>query len=340
MKDGTMRAAVLSAPGKPLEIANVDIPQPGPGQILIRLEASGVCHTDVHVWRGDVMPVVWPEPFILGHEGVGIVAAIGPDVEGWSTGDRAGAAWIHDTCGQCAECHDGEESFCQSHRAHGFNVPGTFAEYVVADARFAARLPASGKASALAPLMCAGLTAYGALRRAELVKGETCVIFGCGGLGLYAVQLATRAGARVIAVDTSDEKLATAAAFGAWRTLKASSKLANRWDVADQANVCINFAPTSATWDMMIAAIRPRGRIVAAAMVSQPVDLNQEWLTGNGVKITGTSVGTRAQMAELIALHQQDPFAADVTEIALEDVTRALENLDRGSAKGRYCVVL
>ena len=333
-----MRAAILSGHGQPLKIVDVEVPAPGPGQILIKLEASGVCHTDVHIWQGGVAPAVEPAPFVLGHEGVGVVAAVGPGVLDWSVGERAGAAWLHDTCGSCSECRDGEELFCQTHRAHGFNVPGTFAEYVVADARFAARLPA-GDPSVLAPLMCAGLTAFGALQRAELSEGETCAIFGCGGLGLYAVQFAVRAGARVIAVDRDEEKLAIAAAYGADKTMRATVDLASRWDPSDRAHVCVNFAPTTATWDVMVAAVRPRGRIVAAAMVSQPVGLNQEWLTASGVHITGTSVGTRAQMAELMAIHAEEPLGGEITKISLDDVTDALSALDAGTAKGRFCVM-
>lgn len=332
----TMRAAILGRHGEPLEIKEVPLPNPGPGQILIKLEASGVCHTDVHIWRGDVLPSSNPDPFILGHEGVGTVAALGPDVADWSIGERAGAAWLHDTCGHCAECTEGFESFCHDQRAHGLNVPGTFAEYIVADAAFAARVP-GGSAATLAPLMCAGLTAYGAIRRAELQKGETCVIFGCGGLGLYAVQLAIRIGARVIAVDRDADKLTVARSLGAHEVVRPGPDTDNGWP-ADLAHVCINFAPTSATWDIMVSAIRPRGRIIAAAMVSKPVGLNQEWLTASGVHITGTSVGTRAQMTELMELQARAPLMDQVTTIPLEEVTAALQALADGTAKGRFSI--
>ncbi len=333
-----MLAATMDGFGRPLRIQQVARPKPGRGEILIRIEASGVCHTDVHVWKGDVRPERAPSPFILGHEGVGIVAAVGPDVPDWSIGDRAGAAWLHNTCGQCAECREGEESFCQFQIAHGFNAPGTFAEYTVVDSRYAARLPL-GDATALAPLLCAGLTAYGAIRRAELAAGECCAIFGCGGLGLYAVQLAARAGARVIAVDKDEGKLALATAYGAQSTVRAGSDLASQWNPNDRAHVCINFAPTTATWDAMVAAIRPRGRIVAAAMVPERVALSQEWLVASGVRITGTSVGTRAQMLELMNFHSAKPFVSEITRIPLQEVTNALMALDQGTAKGRFCIV-
>lgn len=155
-----MRAAALGAPGAPLQLVEVPVPRPGPGEILIRLETSGVCHTDVHVWQGHYRPARPPEPFILGHEGVGRVAELGSGVTDWAIGDRAGAAWQHEACGVCVACRTGREGVCQAQKAHGYDVPGTFAEYVVAKAAFAARVP-EGDAAALAPLMCAGLTGPG-----------------------------------------------------------------------------------------------------------------------------------------------------------------------------------
>ncbi len=322
----TMLAATLKAYGKPLEIGMVARPEPASNQILIKLEASGVCHTDVHVWKGGLRPAANPSPFVLGHEGVGRVVTLGAGVSDWRVGDRAGAAWIHNTCGVCDECAAQEESFCQTHNAHGFNVPGTFAEYVLADAQFAARLP-EGDAALLAPLLCAGLTAYGALKRAELKAGETVAIFGCGGLGLYAVQLARRMGVQVIAVDRDPLKLELAKNYGAETATPLST-----------AHVCINFAPTTATWDQMLAMIRPRGRIISAAMVPEPVTLNQEWLLSTGVRIMGTSVGTRVQMAELLKIHAEKQLIGAVTRIGLTDVTQALEALESGTSKGRFCV--
>lgn len=327
-----MRAAVLDEPGQPLRLTRLPVPAPGPGEILIRLEASGVCHSDVHVWKGEMVPALAPQPFILGHEGVGRVVAIGADVDDWKIGDRAGAAWLHDTCGRCNECRSGHESFCQYQRAHGFNVPGTFAEYVVAKAAFAVRLPEGGAAE-LAPLMCAGLTAFGALERAGLQHDETCAIFGCGGLGLYAVQLAARRGARVLAVDSDPLKLDLAKDLGATQVA-----LAGRMPTDITAHVVVNFAPTTRTWEAMVAVARPLGRIVAAAMVAEPVPLSQEWLASTGISVTGTSVGTRQQMQSLMALHAQEPLRTEIHEITLDQTTEALMALSQGRAKGRYCI--
>ena len=333
-----MRAAVLDGYGQPLRLVDLPVPVPGPGQILIRLQASGVCHSDVHVWRGDTRADPPPDPFILGHEGVGEVAALGEGVFGWQVGERAGAAWLHDTCGICDLCRGGHESFCADQRAHGFHVPGTFAEYVLAQAEFAVRLP-GGAASDLAPLMCAGLTAYGALDRAGVAGGETCAIFGCGGLGLYAVQLAARRGAHVVAVDRDPAKLALARAMGARTTLQSGPDLADHWPQDARAHATINFAPTAQTWPAMLAATRPLGRIVAAAMVAEPVPLVQEWLTWTGVTITGTSVGTRAQMRLLMDEQALAPLQSQAEVIGLDAVNAALLALHDGRAKGRYCIV-
>jgi alcohol dehydrogenase, propanol-preferring len=328
-----VRAAILGEPGAPLQLVDLPVPRPGQGEILIRLEASGVCHTDVHVWQGHYCPARPPAPFVMGHEGVGRVAALGDGVTDWAVGDRAGAAWQHEACGDCVACRTGQEGFCQAQRAHGYDVPGTFAEYVVAKAAFAARLP-EGDAAALAPLMCAGLTALGALDRAGLRHGEDCAVFGCGGLGQYAVQLARRRGARVHAVDTDPGKRALAMRHGA--TSSAAPQTDGPGRIADAV---INFAPTARAWPAMQHAVRPLGRIVAAAMVDKPVALRQDWLTGNGVTISGTSVGTRAQMRDLLALHKAEPLQAEIERIGLGEVTAALTSLAEGRAKGRYCII-
>lgn len=337
--DEFMRAAVLTRYGEPLEIRTVPRPVAGPGQLLVRLEACGICHSDVHIWKGDVRPPEAPSPFILGHEGVGIVAAIGDGVEGWAIGDHAGVPWLHDTCLHCDECLDGQESFCQHQRAHGLNVPGGFADYVVADARFGVPLPTGVDPVATAPVMCAGVTAYGALRRAGVTAGERVAIFGCGGLGLYAVQLARRLGADVLAIDRDPAKLEHAAGYGANWTELVDADLPDRLrQRTDKFHAVINFAPSPATWQPMTAAVRPRGRIVAAALVSEPVPLNQEWLTGTGVTITGTSVGTRREMGEVVAIHAEKPLRNPIEEISIEHASRALENLEQGKAGGRFVI--
>ena len=335
-----MRAAVLDGnAGGSFSIRCLPIPQPAHGEMLVKLEVCGVCHTDVHVWKGSVQPGSGKPPaHILGHEGIGRVVATGPGVDRFVTGDRVGVPWLHDTCGTCDECLAGQESFCQRQRAHGFDVDGGFAEYVIVDANFAVPLPDGADAVSLAPLMCAGVTAYSAIRRAELKPGMRCAIFGCGGLGLYAIQIAVRSGAFVVALDLSEDKLELARAAGAHATLIADDTAIEKLKSLGGMHSCINFAPTAATWPMMIGSIRPRGRIVATAMVSTAVPVSQEWLTGTGVVITGTSVGTRLEMRELLRMHTDQPFAMKMREISLAGIENALEELAAGQVEGRIVI--
>ena len=334
----SMRAAVLVRPGEPLQLREVPRPVPCPGEVLVRLDSCGVCHTDLHVWSGSAAPANRPDNLILGHEGVGRVAELGPGVTHLRAGMPVGVPWLHDTCGHCAECLGGHESFCQAQRAHGFHMHGAFAEYVVVDGRFAVPLSERSDPVRTAPLLCAGVTAYGAVKKARIGPGMTCAIFGCGGLGQYAVQLARRCGATVAALDVSDSKLSAARDLGADHTVRMDGEAIDRLKAIGGADACINFAPSTATWAAITAAIKPRGRIIAAAMVSEPVPLNQEWLTATGVEITGTSVGTRLEMLTLMRIHEAQPLAADIKPIRLAEINDGLAALARGQVSGRLVI--
>ena len=335
---GLMRAMVLRAPGQPLEMAELPIPEPGPGEVLVRLQACGVCHTDVHIRAGTVASADMPSGLILGHEGVGRVVACGAGVDPALQGEMVGMPWIHDTCQSCPECLSGHESFCQRQRANGFSVHGAYAEYMVADAAFVARVADNLDPMAAAPLMCAGLTAFGGVTRARLTPGSRVAVFGSGGLGLYAVQIARRAGAEVFAVDVSAAKLEQAKRCGADHVLIAGGETGEEIKAAGGVDAVINFAPTPATWPAMLAAIRPLGRIVSAALVSEPVPVSQDWLTLTGVEITGASVGTRLQLQDLLRMHAREPFLSELTPVRLEEVNVALDALEAGRVNGRQVI--
>lgn len=333
-----MKAALLDGPQHALRVAEIPVPSPGPKQLLVKLAASGVCHTDVHVWQRNELPTGCSYPLILGHEGVGEIVELGSDVIDWKIGDCVGVPWLHQTCGRCAECLEGAESFCQTQTAHGFHVNGTFAEFLVVNSAFAAKLPYGLNPVAVAPLMCAGLTAFGAIKKANLSHGQNCAIFGCGGLGLYAIQLAARAGASVTAVDVTVAKLDLALKAGANQAVLVNDQAVMKLTANGGMHAAINFAPTVSTWPMMISSIRPRGRLIAAAMVEQDVNLNQEWLTYTGVTITGTSVGTRHELQELIKIHEQQPLHCETTSIRLADINDALLALKNGEVSGRLVI--
>jgi alcohol dehydrogenase, propanol-preferring len=333
-----MRAAVLTVPGRMLELVDVSVPKPGPGELLVRVEACGVCHTDLHIRDAAAFPAGAPEPLILGHEGIGMVVDRGPGVSVVPLGARVGAAWLHDTCGGCRQCLTGFESFCADHLAHGYSVHGAYAEYVLVKERFAPRIPDGLDPVRAAPLMCAGVTAYGAILKAELAPGKTCVVVGCGGLGQYAVQLAKLTGARVIAVDANPAKLHQATALGADMAVAAGPDAGQLIRAHGGADAILNFAPTPQVWPMIVDAINPRGWIVSVAMISDPVPLVLGWLTYNGVRITGTSVGTRQELNDVLALATRHNLHIQTESIQLADVNAGLERLASGRVDGRLVI--
>ena len=201
----TMRAAVVREFGQPLSIEEVPVPTPGPGEVLVRIVASGVCHTDLHAANGD-WPVKPSLPFIPGHEGAGVVAALGEGVTDLKEGDAVGIAWLHDACGACEFCRTGWETLCTAQHNSGYGVNGSFAEYAVGSAAYVGRLPAHADFAALAPILCAGVTTYKGIKETEARPGEWIVISGVGGLGHVAVQYAKAMGLHVVAVDVTDAK--------------------------------------------------------------------------------------------------------------------------------------
>src|SRR6185369_14770313 len=217
-----MKAAVVRAFGKPLVIEDVPLPVPGPGEILVKTKACGVCHTDLHAASGD-WPVKPVPPFISGHEAAGVVAALGPGVTDFKLGDAVGVAWLHDACMRCEYCETGWETLCAHQHNTGYSVNGGFAEYVVASAAFAARLPANVDFAAIAPILCAGVTTYKGLKETEARPGEWVLISGVGGLGQVAIQYAKAMGLKVVALDIAEDKLKLARDSGADYSVNALS---------------------------------------------------------------------------------------------------------------------
>src|ERR1700722_7966541 len=217
-----MKAAVVRAFGSPLTIEEVPVPTPGPGEVLVKIVATGVCHTDLHAADGD-WPLKPSPPFIPGHEGAGIVTKLGSGVTNLKEGDTVGIAWLHDACGACENCLTGWETLCATQRNSGYAVNGMFAEYAIGAAGYVGRLPANPDFAALAPILCAGVTTYKGIRQTEARPGEWIAISGIGGLGHIAIQYAKAMGLHVVALDVTEEKLALARSLGADAAVNAGS---------------------------------------------------------------------------------------------------------------------
>ena len=218
----TMQAATVQAYGTPLVVGEWPMPEPGPGEILVRTEACGVCHTDLHATRGD-WPLKPKLPFIPGHEGIGRVVALGSGTKGVKEGDRVGVPWLFSACGHCEHCLAAWETVCDKAEFGGYTRNGGFADYIVADAAYVAHIPAGLTAQAAAPLICAGVTSYKGLKETRARPGEWLVVSGIGGLGHLAVQYAKAMGLLVCAVDVDDDKLSHATRLGAHAVVNALS---------------------------------------------------------------------------------------------------------------------
>lgn len=333
----TMKAAVAEKSGAPLVIRDVPTPVPGSGQALVKLEGSGICHTDLHLRDGDEGLADYP--YIFGHEGVGRIAALGKDVGGtWKQGDRVGLPYLYDTCLDCKPCLTGQETFCAHQHARGVFISGTFAEYALVDLKFATRLPDGLDPVRDAPLLCAGLTAWSALKKTRVGPGLNCLVIGCGGLGQYAIMMAKIFGARVIACDSDPIKLEVAKLRGADATVLAGMSAAKAIRDLGGADVVLNFAPSPRVWDTIADAANPLSEVVAVGLVHDPVPLSMMWLIEGGHRVTGSSVGGRQELRDLLAFAASHDLSIDIEAVALKDVDTALDRLAAGKIKGRVAI--
>lgn len=338
----TMRAAVVHAFGKPLQLEEVPIPEPKAGEVLVKVVASGVCHTDLHAADGD-WPVKPKLPFIPGHEGVGYVAAVGAGVTRLKEGDPVGVPWLHDACGCCEHCTTGWETLCEGQHNTGYGVDGGYAEYVLADADYVGRLPDNPDFVAMAPILCAGVTTYKGLKETEAKPGEWVVISGIGGLGHVAVQYAKAMGLHVAAVDVDDEKLALARSLGAdvginAKTQDLSAEIQNATH-GGAHGVLVTAVSRSAFADAL-KMVRRRGTISLVGLPPGDFPTPIFDVVLKRVTIRGSIVGTRADLAEAIAFAAEGKVKATTHTAPLEDINPIFERLKKGEVEGRMVLTL
>jgi len=332
-----VKAAVVTDFRSPLQIQDLPIPDPGPGEVLVRLETSGLCHTDIHAAHGD-WPVRPTPPFIPGHEGIGHIDKLGPGVTTRSIGDRVAIAWLGYACGECRYCIGGWETLCEEQQNSGYSVNGTFAEYAVAPAAFAAPVPESISSRDAAPLTCAGVTTYKAIKVARVASAETVAIFGVGGLGHLALQYARIAGGFVIGVDIEDHKLAMATELGADHVVNArSTDPAEAIQKLGGADVAVALAASPASFDQAYRSLRRGGRLVCVALPADNGALNVPIFDTviNGKSVIGSIVGTRNDLADVFALHAAGRTRVIATHRNLGEVNESIDEVLSGQVPAR-----
>ena len=330
------RAAVVHDFTEPLRIEQVARCPLESGQIRVRIEASGLCHTDIHAAHGD-WPVKPSPPFVPGHEGVGIVEELGPGVVEVGLGDRVALPWLGYACGTCDYCVSGWETLCLEQKNMGYSIDGGFGEYATAYARYVVRVPDGVDPFDAAPLTCAGVTTYKAIKVAGTRSSDLVAVFGVGGLGHMAIQYARIAGGRVIAVDLYDEKLDLARTLGAEFTVNAAKEdpaaAIQELGGADQA---IALAVSPKSFEQAYRSLRRGGTLVFVALPAENhVTLPIFETVLNGITVVGSIVGTRADLREVFELH-----AAGKTEVTretrpLEEVNDAIADVEVGNVVAR-----
>jgi alcohol dehydrogenase, propanol-preferring len=333
----TMKAAIVKAFGKPLVVEDVPIPVPGPGELLVKVRACGVCHTDLHAASGD-WPVKPVPPFIPGHEAAGVVAAIGPGVTDFKIGDAVGVAWLHDACMRCEYCETGWETLCEHQHNTGYSVNGGFAEYVIASAAFAARLPADVDFAAIAPILCAGVTTYKGLKETEARPGEWVVISGVGGLGHVAIQYAKAMGLKVIGVDITEDKLQLALDTGAEHAVNALDR-----DAVDRvlaitgggATGVLVTAVSTPAFAQALHMVRRKGTVSLVGLPPGEFPTPIFDIVLKRITVRGSIVGTRHDLDEAIAFAAEGKVKAEITKAPLSEINTIFDRMKAGKIDGR-----
>ena len=329
----TYRAVEIASPGV-LRIVERRVPEPGPGQVRIRVEAAGVCHTDAIIIEGQ-----WPGiafPHVPGHEIVGRIEAVGDGVQGWAVGQRVGVGWFGGNCGRCEPCLRGDLLNCERGIASGVNRDGGYAEVTIAEANALVPIPNALSAEEAAPLLCAGLTTFNALRRASLAAGSLVAIQGIGGLGHLGLQYARGMGFRVVAIARGKDKEELARKLGAHEYIDALAQ-----DPAQAllrlggAHAILATAASGKSMGPLLGGLRARGKLIVVGASHEPIEVSTSQLIVGSKTIQGEAVGTAIDSADTIAFSVQQRIRPMVETVPFERATEAYAKMNRNEARFR-----
>jgi propanol-preferring alcohol dehydrogenase len=337
----TMKAAVVHSFTEGLTIDEVAIPTPGRNEALVKLEYSGVCHTDLHAAHGD-WPVKPTPPFTPGHEGAGIVVAVGDDVTRVKVGDRVGNAWLATACGECEYCETGWETLCPAQKNSGYAVDGSFGQYMIVDSRYCPLIPDGVDMAAVAPILCAGVTVYKGLKMTDTQPGEWVLISGIGGLGHIAVQYAVAMGRRVAAVDVDDAKLDLAKRHGAEVVVNASTETDPAAKIAELTGGGVHGALVTAVnahaFPQAVGALRRGGTVTLVGLPPEQFPLDIFTTVLFGLTVRGSIVGTRKDMEEALDFFARGKIDPTFTIRPMGDINAIFGEMEAGAIDGRVVI--
>ena len=332
-----MRAVQVTKPNGPFEMVEREIPEPGPGAVRIRVEACGICHSDSFTKEGTFPGITYPR--VPGHEIAGVVDAVGPGVQGWTTGQRAGVGWHGGHCGHCASCRRGDFLTCEEHvRVPGIAYDGGYADYMIAPAEALASIPDDLSAAEAAPLMCAGITTFNALRNSTAGPGDLVAVLGIGGLGHLAVQFGAKMGFRVIAIARGAEKGPLAKQLGATGYIDSKAK-----DPAAEllkmggAKVILATATSGKAMEAVLGGLGANGRMVVLG-AGEPFEVSPLLLISGRRAIAGWPSGRSIDSEDTLRFSAQTGVRPMIETFPLERAAEAYERMMSG--KARFRVVL
>ncbi|MEU9022822.1 alcohol dehydrogenase catalytic domain-containing protein [Actinomadura sp. NPDC048394] len=334
-----MRSAVLTGKGRPLEIVEREVPEPGPGEILVKVTACGMCYSEVGLMQGHYPFGRFPT--VPGHEISGVVEALGADVDWPAPGTPVGAQWIYGSCGRCDQCVRGDQILCTGapRRVTGITDDGGYAEYFVARAGFVTPLPGGLDPVAAAPLMCAGITAFNGLRHAGATAGSRVAVLGTGGVGEMTIRFAAAMGARVAAVSRSrraeDEARRMGAELYVATDEQDAAEALQGWGGAD---VIVNTAPSTAPAQAALGGVAPDGTLLVLGVGADALAVPPAALVMNRVRVMGSPSGSPHDLRDTLAFAAAHGILPDVTPVTLDEAPRVLATMADGRHRGRSVI--
>ena len=332
-----MKAVVVNPEGTNVQlIENKELRPLETGEALVDIEYCGVCHTDLHVAHGDFGKVPGR---VLGHEGIGIVKEIAPDVKSLKVGDRVSVAWFFEGCGACEYCTTGRETLCRTVKNAGYSVDGGMAEQCIVTADYAVKVPAGLDPAQASSITCAGVTTYKAIKEAHLQPGQWTVIFGAGGLGNLAVQYAKKVfNAHVVAVDINNDKLALAKEVGADIVInghEVDDVAALIQEKTGGAHSAVVTAVSKVAFNQAVDSVRAGGRVVAVGLPSEMMDLSIVKTVLDGIQVIGSLVGTRKDLEEAFQFGAEGLVVPVVQKRPVSDAVDVFDEMEAGTIQGR-----